>query len=534
MSTARQRVAVVAFDACDPDVALSLVREGRMPNLERVLARSGRSTVRNPFGLFVGAVWPSFATANGPARHGVHCWETIDLDTYERRTQPQPPDWGDTIWDLAGDAGRRVAVLDVPHTSSNREVNGVQISEWGCHDRHFGLRSQPPALADHVEATLGPHPILGADTRTVHDFAPDDYVLREGRLRSTDEEVALTDGLLAGIDAKVELSGDVLAQEAWDLFITVFGESHAVGHQQWHLHDPGHPRFDPAVQAAVGGDPVAQVYADLDTALGKLLGQLDDDVTLLVLLSHGMGPHYDGTHLLDQVLHRLDHVERGGATGPLPVALAKRVAGALPAGARWRAASVAAPLLRAAAGRRALQACGEFVPAAERALQRAYLSPNNFVVAGIRLNLVGREPQGCVQPDEVPSLTDRLRADLADLVNVDTGGRVVLDVQPATRWYPDGLVGTMPDLFVTWERTALVETVWSPKVGLVHSPYTHWRTGDHRPDGLLLASGPGIAAGPRPELRNVDLGPSILARLGLGTEVAADRDGAVVDWLTAG
>lgn len=534
MTAPRQRVAVVAFDACDPDVALALVRSGRMPNLGRVLARSARSTVRNPYGLFVGAVWPSFATGNGPARHGVHCWETIDLDTYERRTQPQPPEWGTTFWDVAGAADRRVAVLDVPHTSSTREVNGVQLSEWGCHDRHFGLRSWPAELADKVAATLGPHPVLGADAREVRDFAPDDYVLREGRLRTTDEEVALAQQLLAGIDAKVELSGDVLAQEPWDLFITVFGESHAVGHQQWHLHDETHPRFDPTLQAAVGGDPLAQVYAELDTALGKLLLELDDDTTLLVLLSHGMGPHYDGTHLLDEVLHRLDHVHRGGAAGPLPVALAKRAAAALPSALRWRATSVAAPLLRAAATRRSPAPCDEFIPAAERALQRAYLSPNNFVVAGIRLNLVGREPQGCVQPYEVPALVDRLRDDLGDLVNLDTGGRVVLDVQPATRWYPDGLVGTMPDLFVTWERTALVETVWSPKVGLVHSPYTHWRTGDHRHDGLLLASGPGIAAGPRPEVRNVDLGPSVLARLGIDAGgFAADTDGEAVGWLAA-
>jgi predicted AlkP superfamily phosphohydrolase/phosphomutase len=522
---------VVALDACDPDVAMDLVRAGRMPNLGRMLARSARSTVRNPYGLFVGAVWPSFATGNGPARHGVHCWETIDLDTYERRTNPQPPEWGTTFWDLAGDADRRVAILDVPHTSSSREVNGVQISEWGCHDRHFGLRSAPPGFADEVLRSPGPHPILGVDARRVHDFAPDDYVLREGRLRSTDEEVALTGGLLTGVDAKVELSTAVLAQEPWDLFVTVFGESHAVGHQQWHLHDADHPRFDPAAQAAVGGDPLAQVYAALDTALGKLLLQLDDDTTLLVLLSHGMGPHYDGTHLLDQVLHRIDHVERGGGTGPLPVALAKRAAGALPAQVRWKASSVAAPLLRASAARRRPAACDEFIPAAERALQEAYLSPNNFVVAGVRLNLVGREPRGCVQPYEVPGLVERLRGDLSDLVNVDTGGRVVLDVQPATRWYPDGLVATMPDLFVTWERTAVVETVWSPKVGLVHAPYTHWRTGDHRHDGLLLASGPGIDPGPRPEVRNVDLGPSILARLGLGTAPSADLDGDPVGWL---
>jgi len=88
----------------------------------------------------------------------------------------------------------------------------------------------------------------------------------------------------------------------------------------------------------------------------------------------------------------------------------------------------------------------------------------------------------------------------------------------------------MPDLFVDWERTAPIETVWSPKTGLVHAPYTHWRTGDHRPDGLLLAIGAGV---PRdtvlPCVDLEDIAPSIAARLGVGLE---DVDGRPVPWLT--
>lgn len=533
MTRSGHRVAVVALDACDADVALALARCGTMPNLQALLGRGARARVRNPYGLFVGATWPTFATGQGPAEHGVHCWETIDLDTYERRTHPMPESWGTTVWDVAGAAGRRVAVLDVPHTRAG-EVNGLMVSEWGCHDRHFGLRVRPERFADQALDAVGHHPVLGVDPDAQREFAPDDYVLRDGPLRTTGEEVALTAELVAGARAKAALSALALEQEPWDLFVTVFGESHAVGHQQWHLHDPTHPRHDPAVQAAVGGDPIARVYGELDAALGDLLPRLGDDTTVLVLLSHGMGPHYDGTHLLDEVLRRLDHVHRGGGTGALPVRLAKRAVGALPGPVRWRATSVAAPLLRAAARRASPERCAEFIPAADRARQEAYLSPNNFVVAGIRLNLVGREPQGCVEPRQVPAVVERLRADLCELVNVDTGGRVVLDVQPATRWYPDGLVGTMPDLFVTWARTELVETVWSPTVGLVHSPYTHWRTGDHRPDGLLIACGPGLGTGPRPPVRTEDLGPSILARLGVpdaDVDDALAPDGRRAPWL---
>jgi hypothetical protein len=89
----------------------------------------------------------------------------------------------------------------------------------------------------------------------------------------------------------------------------------------------------------------------------------------------------------------------------------------------------------------------------------------------------------------------------------------------------------MPDLFIDWERSAPIETVWSPKVGLVHAPYTHWRSGDHRPDGLLLALGPGLPA--RTKFAPVDLedlAPSVAARLGVTLD---ECDGRAVPWLSA-
>jgi len=45
-----------------------------------------------------------------------------------------------------------------------------------------------------------------------------------------------------------------LAAESPDLRLVVMGESHAVGHQQWHLHDETHPRFDERCRAATGGE----------------------------------------------------------------------------------------------------------------------------------------------------------------------------------------------------------------------------------------------------------------------------------------
>ena len=63
---------------------------------------------------------------------------------------------------------------------------------------------------------------------------------------------------------------------------------------------------------------------------------------------------------------------------------------------------------------------------------------------------------------------------------------------------------------------APIERVWSPATGLVHVPYTHWRTGDHHRRGLMMVKAPGVvpgaAAGP---LDAVHVAPTLAASLGV-------------------
>jgi predicted AlkP superfamily phosphohydrolase/phosphomutase len=527
--TQRGRVLLVGLDACDPDIARNLAATGRMPALGRLLDRAARCKVNNPYGVFVNALWLSFATGYRADRHQFHCWDEIDVPSYERRLTPPPACQEHSFWNSLSDAGRRVAILDVPHSRVTAPLNGVQVVEWGCHDRHFGSHTWPPQRAAEIDAGIGLHPILGIGACSTIELSADDYVHRSGQLRTQEEEVDLLAGLLRGVDAKRKLNAALFAEGPWDLFLTVFGESHAIGHQQWHLHDPEHPRFDAEVVRAVGGDPLAQLYGRLDSGLGDMLAQIDADTTVLVLLSHGMGPHYDGTHLLDGVLRRLDrfhrkYADRRSAKRPL-----RRAMGSLPPGLQRRITAFAAPAIRRLHSARGLVACPEHAAPRERARQRYYMEPNNSVIAGIRLNVAGREPNGCVRPDEIDALSRQLSDDLLALVNVDTGGPVVRRLQPSDRWYRRSATDTFPDLFVEWERSGPVETVWSPKTGLVHAPYTNWRSGDHLPDGLLLALGPGIPAGAALSALDMeDLAPSIAARLGLSL---GDVDGHPAAWL---
>src|SRR5207247_3964375 len=58
------------------------------------------------------------------------------------------------------------------------------------------------------------------------------------------------------------------------------------------------------------GDALEDVYVALDESLAELLAAFDGSSRVMVLLSHGIGPHYDGDHVLGEILARLDDVSQ--------------------------------------------------------------------------------------------------------------------------------------------------------------------------------------------------------------------------------
>ncbi len=516
-----RRVILIGLDAFDPALARELAASGRLPAIAELLETGATAETKNPYGFVVGAVWPTLFTSRSVTETGFHCWEEIVAGTYERRlTSPNelgaPP-----FWRVISESGRRVAAIDVPHARAGERFDGIEISEWGCHDRHFGLATSPPELAREIEDRFGLHPVFGIDGHAEREFAPDDYFARAGDRRTLDEERRLASELIAGARAKTALSLELLGRSDWDLFVSIFGESHAIGHQLWHVHDRGHPEHDPGRAAALG-DPVVELYRELDRALAAHLESAGPETTVIALLSHGMAQHFDGTHMLHEVLRRIDARDRGLAT--VVGGVAERAYARLPATARRVARSPMAAMLR-----RRDVAVYEGFGVEERNAQRFFNSPNNTVYGGIRINLAGREPDGIVEPGaELDRICERLADDLLELVNVDTGAPAVDRVTRTDEHYERRSLDALPDLLVDWNRSGPIEKVWSPKTGVVHAPYRLWRTGDHRLDGLLVARGPGIEAGPKPPIAALDLAPSIASRLGVEL---ASADGEPVAWL---
>lgn len=239
----------------------------------------------------------------------------------------------------------------------------------------------------------------------------------------------------------------------------------------------------------------------VDAAIGKILEGIDADTTIIVLASHGMGYKYGPQFLLDQILLRLK------VASPPAIAPKKNGAGGLRRRLDptltwcWQQIPSSVRGLFQPARRRLRDWIDE-----ERTARPPSIDPvggkcfpveNNYAHGGIRVNLAGREPSGKVRPEEFDGFCEQLTRDLTDIVNLDTGKPVVSRVLRTAQFYRGEYIDHLPDLLVEWYNEAPIARirVGSEKTGEIQGEYRFCRTGDHRPAGLFIASGPSIQPG---------------------------------------
>jgi predicted AlkP superfamily phosphohydrolase/phosphomutase len=511
----RRMIAVIAFDALCFDLVAKWAAEGRLPNFATALNQACCGRVGNPTGLEAGAVWPTFCTGVEPGWHGQYeAHYKFDTDLYRVRPMARSERHAPPFWVAASDAGRRVAVVDVPYAFLEPSINGVQVVDWLTHVlvRPEGLAALPADLAEKIAATYGVNPFGGPNRCPTNDV----------KLDSADAVLAFRDRLLDRVRWKTDFTLDLLTRERWDLLLTTFHDAHDVGHMAWHLHDRSHERHDPDI-AAQTGNPVLDVYMALDVALGRLLASLDGQATVLIYLSHGMGIDRSATRFLDDILRRLELAYRNSK--PLAPTW-------LDSAGRLYRSLVPAQVRRRLVGTKFVQQAYTANTSAQARGRSFFELAPNHATGGVRFNLKGRESGGVVDPADLLELSARLERDLAAIINAESGERLIDTIVRTSAVHPGPYAREFPDLLLEWNKRHPIRRIYSPLFGELERHDHRVRTGDHTQKvGAFLALGAGIRSGRIDDLvRASDFAPTIAALLGLPPGAGGGRPiDAIVD-----
>jgi predicted AlkP superfamily phosphohydrolase/phosphomutase len=485
---------IFGIDAGDPEFLTRWAGAGDLPNLARIMDRGSWGLTGGAELVSEHGVWVSIFSGISRRDHGYFYFRQMEPGTYDLEAVTGLDVDAPPFWVQDRPEGRRATVVDIPDYDVVPGFPGIQLCHWATHNNwdpeHFVTAGEPADVLDEIARRFAPRMVTVED----HDAAVED-------------DLRILDELLDRVAKKGAACRYLLERDRWDLFASVFAESHTANHQFWKYRpelDGGasaHPRLS-------GG--IRDVYRAVDRELGLVLDLLPPEARVFVVSSVGMEDDFPITGLIEAFCRRFGYQASPQASGSRParrpIDLARKL---VPEG--WRLA-LSRRLSREARER---LLADRFRVSTDWRNTRAFALPSAYT-GFVRVNLKGREPDGVVAAGaEYEAVLDRMEADLATLVDPVSGAPAVTRTTRTIDAFGCPPHPTLPDLWVDWLPGRFLDRVTFPGGELTQERPDFYRRSDHADRGFFAAAGPGIAArGKIGAVDVLDLAPTFQALCG--------------------
>ena len=290
----RGRVIVLGVDGLDPRTVDLLMSEGKLPSFARMRLRGVYARVRSDPPLLSPVLWTTVATGMPPERHGITRFLAADTASGEMLPVTSAARRRKALWNVASEAGRRVAVVGWWATWPAEEVNGTVVSDHACYHFLFPQGEQGTPSSSRVTypedrlARLAPLIRRPADV-TPAEAAAFIHVTPEELARpfSFDDDVAHFKWALATAESYRRIGLTLWREERPDLLMAYLEAPDTLSHLFGHLFRAGPLAGELAEQQRKFGGAVEQAYVYADRVVGEYLDALDPASTLIVVSDHG-------------------------------------------------------------------------------------------------------------------------------------------------------------------------------------------------------------------------------------------------------
>ena len=259
------------------------------------------------------------------------------------------------------------------------------------------------------------------------------------------------------------------------LLFFYFGSSDQVAHMFWRTMDKTHPAYTSSTKYA---SVIEDIYREMDQILGRAMGKVDSETTLIVMSDHGFGPFYRSFNLNTWL-------KKEGYISVID---------------------------------ESIQDEKEFFQNVDWSRTQAY----GLGLNGLYLNLASREINGIVMPGaEKEKLINDLVQKLLKIKDPKTNAQVIQRVYRPEEIYSGPYIKDAPDLLIgyNWGYRASWETTIGKLTKKIFADNKNKWSGDHCIAADLV---PGIVLTNKKIRVNepslLDLAPTILAEFGIDKE----------------
>jgi predicted AlkP superfamily phosphohydrolase/phosphomutase len=404
-STHDEAILLVGWDSAPYDFISSLLEEGELENLERVVGSGYFGPLDTVPYVMSSCAWSTFLTGKNAGKHGIFDFYANDFveGTYFRRPIDASVRSGLTFGEMLNEHGLSIGQVNVPMTYPVPKLDEFAVA---------GMLS-PGVNADGFV--------------TPQDFLDDYEALDEYKIdveadKDADRDV-FREVAREVIDSRMHLAHYALEEcDDLDVFFIVFTAPDRLSHYFYHFVEDNHPfRVNESDAELAENEAVLRdFYADLDEKLGTLRSLLENeygDVAVGVFSDHGMRPLEKVLHV-NKVLAREGYLEFDHGEADLTDEVEEKIDDRVEyifGNVDWEETAAYALGKRGA----------------------------------IYVNLGGREPEGIVPPDEYESVVSDLKEDLGDLVDPKTGEEIVKEINTRDELFEGEHVDRAPDLLLT-------------------------------------------------------------------------------------
>lgn len=490
---------LIALDSFDRGLLDRWCAEGVLPNLSRLRAKG---TVLNLSGgglMDEVGSWYTMFSGQPPAVHGYYSGRRLKAGSYDLELiSPQELDYV-PFWRATTEAGLKAAILEAPEGSTIPDLNGIQLFNFCMHQEEYSRRPMnavPGELCADIHRLMSDFEILRFDRFERRE----NYYRRQFRKN------------LHRLAGRNDMFRMWLDRQRYDLTIIGFAECHDAAHLLWPFHQRAGKRN--AVDWGEGG-PVREIYRAIDREIGEYLALYGPDCNVIVTSAYGIKSQYPcsvlGERLLQLLGYQVMRMQAARLSSPLSLLRAILPEPLRRRGSAWLPLDVQMKLDNE-----------RFSNGIDFRRSRAFNLTGVFS-NWIRVNLVGREPLGMVQPGkEYEDLLDEIEHEFRQLTDPVSGEQPVSAVLRSSLGSKhDPLTSSLPDLYVHWRASdRFIDRLSHPAGELRQERPNFYRNSYHRLPGFAIVAGPGIGTGEEKHCSYLDFAPTCMMLLGLPADPA--------------
>jgi predicted AlkP superfamily phosphohydrolase/phosphomutase len=467
------RTLLIGLDGAPFRLLDSLVQQGVMPFLGELAERSGRANLRSTPHPLTPPAWTSIITGRSPGNHGIFdfIWaEQRDAQHYFTLHNFRDIR-AETVWSIAGRYRRTATTLNFPLMAPPPRIRGHVVPgfvSW----KYLRLNVHPRELWEELKR------IPNFDVKQLAWDFEQEKKAEQGV--PAEEYEQWVDFHIARERQWFEIARYLMRERPCDLTAVLFDGWDKILHMGYRFVDlesfpEPHTDYDRRIRGRC-----LEYFAALDGFLRELVELHGDEGRVFVLSDHGFGPSSfvfrcntwlaEQGYLFWQDLDSLEGAARRGA---------EKVAD------------------------------GHFVLLDwDRTTAYARTVTSN----GIFIRVADRPGEPGVQRDSYGAFREELVRKLLEIRHPETGQPIVKDVLLKEEVFPGPHNGQAPDLTLVMSDHGFISVKNKQPTVLIRPSIE----GTHYPDGIFLASGPGIRRGKRLfDLSVLDVTPCLLYSLGL-------------------